>query len=59
MIRVTKEEANYIKENSKSVRIITTGKNKNAARKKRFADETYETFRLLKKFHSGGVRNGI
>lgn len=59
MIKVTKEEANYIRENSDNVRIVITGKNKKGHRKKRYADETYETFKLLKKFHAGGARGGI
>lgn len=52
MIRVTKEEANYIRERAKNVRITITGKHKSGARKKRYADETYETFKLLRQYNA-------
>lgn len=52
MILITKAEAEYIRENAKNVRITTTGGGKNKRQKKRYADESRETFRLLQRFHS-------
>ena len=50
MIFITKDEAEYIRNHSHNVRIITTGAHKNKRQKKRYADETPETFRLLRKY---------
>lgn len=50
MIAISKVEAEYIRAHSDKVRIVTTSKGKNARQKKRYADETYDTFRLLKRF---------
>lgn len=52
MIYITKAEADFIRSRSKKVKIVTTGKNKNSRQKKRYADETSDAFRLLRKFHS-------
>ena len=52
MIQISKAEADYIREHSDNVRIITTSKGKNARQKKRYADETYTTFKLLRRFRS-------
>lgn len=51
MIEVTKDEAQYIRENAKNARVTVVGKGKNKRQKKRFADESRETFRLLKAYH--------
>lgn len=53
MIFITKDEAEYIRKHSKNVRIILTGAKKNKRQKKRYADETPETFRLLRRYHRG------
>ena len=53
MIFITKDEAEYIRKHSKNVRIILTGAKKNKRQKKRYADETSETFRLLRRYHRG------
>ena len=50
MIFITKDEAEYIRTHSNRVRIVTTGAQKNKRQKKRYADETPETFRLLHKY---------
>ena len=52
MIFITKDEAEYIREHAKNVRIVTTSKQKNKRQKKRYADESRETFRLLDKYHA-------
>lgn len=52
MILITKDEADYIRENSQNARITVTGKNKNSRQKKRYIDETYENKKLLRKFHN-------
>ena len=52
MIMITKAEADYIREHAKNVRIVTTGRNKNKRQKKRYADESRETYRLLQRFHT-------
>lgn len=50
MIKVSKEVADYIRSNSKNIRIAITGKKKHSRAKKYYVDESYETFGLLKKF---------
>lgn len=57
MIEVTKDEAQYIRENAKNARVTVVGKGKNKRQKRRFADESRETFRLLKAYHKkwGGL----
>lgn len=51
MIQITKAEADYIRAHSNKVRITTTSKRKKPRQKKRYADEVYETFKLLRQFH--------
>ncbi|MGF6375086.1 hypothetical protein M2140_000120 [Clostridiales Family XIII bacterium PM5-7] len=51
MILITKDEAEFIRKNSKNCRIVTTGKSKNKRQKKRYVDEISETYKLLRKFH--------
>ena len=53
MIFITKDEAEYIRSHSQNVRIVITGAKKNKRQKKRYADETPETFRLLRRYHRG------
>ena len=50
MIFITKDEAEHIRSHSNKVRIVTTGAQKNKRQKKMYADETPETFRLLRKY---------
>lgn len=52
MILITKEEADYIRIHSNSIRITTTSKTKNARQKKRYADEIPETFKILRKLRN-------
>lgn len=58
MVKITKEEADYIRAHSKNIHISTTSKGKNPRQKKRYADELGETFRLLKQFHRKQYRRG-
>lgn len=51
MIQITKDEADFIRAHSNRVHIVTTAKGKNSRQKKRYADEVFETFKLLKRFH--------
>lgn len=50
MINITKEEAEYIRQNS-DVKVTVTGKGKNKRQKKRYVEESPFIFRLLRKFH--------
>ena len=52
MIKVTKEEAAYIRANAHESRITLVGRHKKAHQKKRYADEMPETFRLLNKYRN-------
>lgn len=52
MFRVTKGEAEYIREHAKNVRITTTGKRKNSRQKKWYVDESREAIRLLKDYNN-------
>lgn len=58
MIKVTKEEAAYLRDHAKNVHITVTGKGKNKRQKKRYADESPETFRLLRRFHRKSTHKG-
>lgn len=50
MINITKEEAEYIRNNS-DVKVTVTGRGKNKRQKKRYVEETSFVFRLLQKYH--------
>ena len=52
MILINKSETEYIKAHAKNVRIAITGKQKSGRHKKHYADETPETFALLKEMYS-------
>lgn len=51
MIQITKDEADYIRSKTDNVNIVTTARTKSKRQKKRYADESRETIRLLRKFH--------
>ena len=53
MFKVTKKEADYIRQNSKNVRTAITGKNKKSKRKRWYVDESAETFMLLAQYWDG------
>lgn len=50
MIKITKEEAEYIRENS-NIYISVTGRGKRSRHKNRYATETRKTHKLLNDFH--------
>lgn len=51
MVRITKQEAEYLRANSKNCKIAVTGAKKKSRHKKWYVDELPETIRLLKKFN--------
>lgn len=55
IFRVGKEEADYIRQHSKQVRITITGKGKNSRNKKWFVDESDETYALLEEYWANKI----
>lgn len=53
MIQISKQEAEYIRQHAKESRISTTGRNKKSRNKKRYVDESPETFKLLSQYWAG------
>lgn len=53
LFKVTKQEADYVRRNSKNVRTAITGKQKKSKRKRWYVDESAETFMLLEQFWDG------
>lgn len=53
MFKVTKNEADYIRQNAKNVRTAITGKQKKSKRKRWYVDESAETFMLLAQYWDG------
>lgn len=53
MFKVTKQEAEFIRQNSKNVRIALTGKHKKSKKKRWYVDESAETFMLLEQYWNG------
>lgn len=51
LVRITKQEAEYLRANSKNCKIAVTGAKKKSRHKKWYVDELPETIRLLKKFN--------
>ncbi|MEY8365752.1 hypothetical protein AALA22_08970 [Anaerovoracaceae bacterium 41-7] len=58
MIMITKDEAAYLRDHAKNVHVTVTGRGKNKRQKKRYADESIETFKLLRKFHNKAKNRG-
>ena len=50
MIKITKEEADYIREHS-NIFVAVTGRTKRGRNKSRYATETKRTHKLLNEFH--------
>lgn len=53
MFKVTKKEADYVRQNAKNVRTAITGKDKKSKRKRWYVDESAETFMLLAQYWDG------
>ncbi len=53
LFKVTKQEAGFIRQHSKNVRITLTGKHKKSKRKRCYVDESAETFMLLEQYWNG------
>lgn len=52
MIQVTQAEAEYIRKRIPDVKVIVTGRGKNARQKKRWAEETGDVFRVLRRLRN-------
>lgn len=55
MIKVTKDEAEYIRQNS-NIYISVTGRGKRSRNKNRYVTETRKTWKLLNDFHNKNQR---
>lgn len=52
MIKVKKDEADYIRENSQNVRFAITGKGKKSRGKRWYIDESVESMTLLEQYRA-------
>ena len=50
ILKVRKEEAEYVRNHSRNVRITVTGKRKKSRHKRWYVDESDEALKLLSKF---------
>lgn len=50
MIKVRKEEAEYVRQHAKNARVIVSGRKKKSRNKQWYIDESYEALKYLQEF---------